>query len=90
MKVKFTNLYKLAPEKTKLIKKINFLIKNSIFIGGEEVKRFEKNFLEIIDKIKKNRIIIFIAHSKTIKNFCDINFLINDKMIELTKKKIND
>ena len=44
MKVKFTNLYKLAPEKTKLIKKIYFLIKNSIFIGGEEVKKFEKNF----------------------------------------------
>ena len=71
------------------------LVKNPNVIILDEAtnaldKEMEKNFLEIIDKIKKNRIIIFIAHSKTIKNFCDINFLINDKMIELTKKKIND
>ena len=44
MKVKFTNLYKLIPEKKKVFKKINLLIKNSNFIGGNEVKKFEKNF----------------------------------------------
>ena len=54
MKVKFTNLYKLAPEKTKLIKKIDFLIKNSIFIGGEEIKRFEKNFAKFTKSFGKN------------------------------------
>ena len=42
-KVKFTNLYKLVPEKKKIFSKINFLIKNSKFIGGKEVKLFEKN-----------------------------------------------
>ena len=42
----------------------------------------EKNFLEIINKIKKNRIIIFIAHSELIKNFCDKKFLITNKTIK--------
>ena len=37
MKIKFTNLYKLAPQKNKIFEKINSLIKNSNFIGG---KRF--------------------------------------------------
>tara|TARA_A100001011_G_scaffold319573_1_gene339722 strand:+ start:13552 stop:15288 length:1737 start_codon:yes stop_codon:yes gene_type:complete len=41
----------------------------------------EKKFLEIINKIKKDKIIIFIAHSNTIKNFCDISFKIKDKNI---------
>ena len=44
MKVKFTDLYKLITDKKKVINKINLLIKNSSFVGGEEVKNFEKNF----------------------------------------------
>jgi len=44
MKVKFTNLYKLAPEKKKLFNKIELLIKSSNFVGGKEVKNFEKKF----------------------------------------------
>ena len=44
MKVKFTNLFKIIPNKRKIFKKINFLIKNSNFIGGKEVLNFEKNF----------------------------------------------
>ena len=43
----------------------------------------ENNFLEIINKLKKGRIVIFIAHSKTIKNFCDINYLIKNQKIEV-------
>ena len=42
MKVKFTDLYKLIPEK-KVLSKLNYLIKNSKFVG-DEVKNFEKNF----------------------------------------------
>ena len=41
MKVKFTNLYKLAPEKKKLLNKIKLLVKSSSFVGGKEVKNFE-------------------------------------------------
>ena len=44
MKVKFTNLYKIIPNKKKIFNKINFLIKNSRFVGGEEVINFENNF----------------------------------------------
>ena len=47
-KVKFTNLYKLVPQKKKIFSKINFLIKNSKFIGGQEVKLFEKNFANFV------------------------------------------
>ena len=46
----------------------------------------EKKFLDIINKIKKNKITIFIAHSKIIKDFCDINFLIREKRIVQIKK----
>ncbi len=42
----------------------------------------EKNFLEIINKIKQNRIVIFIAHSEVIKKFCDKKFLIENKTIK--------
>ena len=48
---------------------------NALDIAGE------KKFLEIINKIKKDKIIIFIAHSNTIKEFCDINYLIKNKNI---------
>ena len=44
MKIKFTNLYKLIPDKKKVIKKINLLVKNANFIGGKEVQDFENNF----------------------------------------------
>ncbi len=44
MKVKFTNLYKIIPNKKIVLSKINNLIKNSKFVGGEEVLKFEKNF----------------------------------------------
>ena len=46
----------------------------------------ENNFLEIIDKLKKDRIVIFIAHSKLIKNFCDISYLIKNQKIEIDCK----
>lgn len=44
MNIKFTDLYKLVRNKKKLFNKISYLIKNSKFIGGEEVLSFEKNF----------------------------------------------
>ena len=48
MKVKFTNLYKLVPNKKKIFYTINNLIKNSKFIGGKEVSNFEKNFAKYV------------------------------------------
>jgi len=45
----------------------------------------EEHFLNIINTIKKNRIILFIAHSKVIKNFCDIRIEIKNKKIEKIK-----
>ena len=48
MKVKFTNLYKLIPNKSKIIKKVNNLIKNSNFIGGKEVANFENSFKKFV------------------------------------------
>jgi len=44
MKVKFTDLYKLIPQKKKILSKLSYLIKKSKFVGGDEVKNFEKNF----------------------------------------------
>ena len=57
MQIKFTNLFKLAPEKNNILKKINFLIKNNNFIGGSEVKSFEKEFSKFIHSkfSEKNR-----------------------------------
>tara|TARA_B100000965_G_C19600784_1_gene762541 strand:- start:4807 stop:6549 length:1743 start_codon:yes stop_codon:yes gene_type:complete len=68
------------------------LVKNPKVIILDEAtnaldKQTENNFLEIIDKIKKDKIVIFIAHSETIKNFCDINLIINNKKIEQVNKK---
>ena len=51
MRVKFTNLYNLIQEKNKIFYKINSLIKNSKFIGGEDLLKFEKNFSKFI-KVK--------------------------------------
>ena len=48
MKVKFTNLYNLIQEKNKIFSKINFLIKNSKFVGGEDLLKFERNFSKFI------------------------------------------
>ncbi len=48
MKIKFTNLYKLLSDKSKIINKINTLIKQSQFVGGEEVENFEKNFRKFV------------------------------------------
>ena len=38
MRIKFTNLYKLAPNKKNIVSKINKLIKNSNFVGGKSQK----------------------------------------------------
>jgi len=48
MKVKFTNLYKLIPEKKKIILKILNLIRNSDFVGGNNLLEFEKNFANYV------------------------------------------
>ncbi len=48
MKVNFTNLYKIIPNKPKIINKIQTLIKASKFIGGKEVENFENNFCSFV------------------------------------------
>ena len=48
MKVKFTNLYKLIPEKEKIFSKIQNLIKNAQFVGGKNLLEFEKNFANYV------------------------------------------
>lgn len=48
LKIKFTDLYKLVPQKKKIFSKINQLIRNSRFVGGEEVKKFEKKFSKFV------------------------------------------
>ena len=48
MKIKFTNLYKLIPQKKKINLKIKLLIKNANFVGGKDVKLFEKNFAKFV------------------------------------------
>ncbi len=48
MKVKFTNLYKLIKDKKKILNKINQLIKDSQFVGGEEIINFEKKFSDFV------------------------------------------
>jgi len=48
MNIKFTNLYKLINEKKKILKKINTLIKESKYIGGTEVDKFENNFKKFV------------------------------------------
>ena len=50
MKVKFTNLYKLIPEKKKIINKINLLIKKSNFVGGQEVKILKKILRNLLEQ----------------------------------------
>jgi dTDP-4-amino-4,6-dideoxygalactose transaminase len=58
MRVKFTNLYKLAPEKKRLFNKIQYLIKKSIFVGGIEVDKFENNF----SKFTKSKYCVALAN----------------------------
>ena len=48
MKVKFTDLYKLIPDKKLIFYKLKKIIKNSSFIGGKELKEFEKNFKKFV------------------------------------------
>ncbi len=48
MRVKFTDLYQLLPEKKLTISKITTLIKKSKFVGGDEVTLFEKKFSNFI------------------------------------------
>ena len=48
MNIKFTDLYKLVHNKKKIISKIKYLIKNSRFVGGHEVEKFEKNFSKFV------------------------------------------
>ncbi len=48
-KIKFTNLFKLVPDKNYTFSKILKLIKNSNFVGGEEVNKFEKAFSKYVE-----------------------------------------
>ena len=48
MKVKFTNLYKLIYNKKLIFNKIQNLIKNSEFSGGDEVLKFENSFKKFV------------------------------------------
>ena len=48
MNVNFTDLYKLIHNKDKIFLKIKDLIKNSKFVGGHEVEKFEKNFSKFV------------------------------------------
>ena len=47
--VKFTDLYKLIHNKSAILKRVNFLIKKSQFIGGKEVLNFENNFSKYVN-----------------------------------------
>ena len=58
MKVKFTNLFKLAPQKRLILSKINTLVKGSNFVGGREVEKFESNFA----KFTKTRNCVSLAN----------------------------
>ena len=49
MKVKFTNLYKLIYNK-KFLNKIQNLIKNSRFSGGDEVAKFENSLRNLLEQ----------------------------------------
>ena len=64
MEVKFTDLFKLAPDKSKIFSKIDKLIRNNQFIGGEEVLNIcrshpiktENLVNKILKLYKKNKI----------------------------------
>jgi dTDP-4-amino-4,6-dideoxygalactose transaminase len=49
MYVRFTNLYKLIPNKKLLFNKINTLLKNNQLIGGQEIVNFEKEFSRFVN-----------------------------------------
>ena len=70
MRVNFTNLYKLIPEKKKIFRKINSLIRHSKFVGGKEIKIFEENFS------KKHNILITNDRQK-FNNFSVCNEYLN-------------
>ena len=45
--------------------------------------KIEKSFMEVLKKIKKDKIIIIISHSKNIHSICDLNFKVeNEKLIK--------
>ena len=48
-KVKFTDLYELIHDKSAILKRVNYLIKKSQFIGGKEVLNFENNFSKYVN-----------------------------------------
>ena len=49
MKIKFTNLYSLIPEKKKIFHNISKLVRNSDFIGGLEIIKFEQEFSKFVN-----------------------------------------
>ena len=51
MKIKFTNLYKLAPNKNKLFSSLKKNIEENKFIGGDTVKDFCNTFKKFV-KVK--------------------------------------
>tara|TARA_B100001123_G_C15298596_1_gene1020185 strand:+ start:675 stop:1781 length:1107 start_codon:yes stop_codon:yes gene_type:complete len=46
--IKFTDLYKLIPEKKKIFSNIEKAIKNSNFVGGDIIKNFESRFSKFV------------------------------------------
>ena len=47
-KLKFTNLYKLVPQKKEIFKIIKSTIENSNFVGGDKIKNFEDKFSKFV------------------------------------------
>lgn len=46
-------------------------------------KESQKNFFEVISKIKKDKIILVISHNDDVRSFCDIRYVVRDKKIKL-------
>lgn len=58
MRVNFTNLYKLIPNKKIFFSKINNLLKKNHFIGGQEIDNFQKEF----SRFTKSKFSIAVAN----------------------------
>ena len=52
MKVSFHNIYKGIPNKQKIVSDIINLIRKNKFIGGDVVKKFEKNFVYQLEMVQ--------------------------------------